>query len=215
MTRKTREHETFHALADGCALIALDVDKKQYEACKLHLTVNSDGSGECALETPARFPDELHLKAAQLGALGPIAQICQLSGKSPQENAASLCKLVQKGDWAAISDAGNLSQRDLDLATQWDGVPTIPLIVVLATQHLYQRLGMKGFTALSKVLEDAGNQNHQLGLDTVIPRTAAQAAMRVAKRRFEDFIDPPITKAEAAKRAKQCAGNIGSRRIRG
>jgi hypothetical protein len=141
------------------------------------------GDGEAAVVFEPHASAKI---VAGLGALAPIAQL---------DDADEILALFKEGDDAKLQKAGNLSQKDMELATSLRDVGTLPLLVVLATMHLKRNLGLGRFRKLAKMLRDASNQNLQgengWRLETVVPRAAARKAIADAKADITRMIGEP------------------------
>ncbi|AXI55621.1 hypothetical protein C1J05_14915 [Sulfitobacter sp. JL08] len=191
MTRRIGDHELYHALGAACAAVQRGLDVATYDAAILHASATSE-AGECAVELP---DFDQARSVMQLAAYGPCAAY-----------EGDVIELARKGKPEDFRKAGDLSDRDLELGV--DVQATDVAVNILATQHLVKRLKVSGFAKLSKTLRDVGNQNVEpLMLSDFVPRSAALAAVRVARKRLDDYMDPPVERAEAHKmRVKDLIG---------
>jgi hypothetical protein len=137
------KHELRHIYGAAIALVAIGTEK-QYGEADVYYDVKEGhraGEGEAAVHFQ---PQRDAQKVAALAALAPIAKAGD-----------AVLTLVRNKDWSALQKAGDLSQKDLDLAVLWDGPPTMFPRVALGVVLLEKHLGFSRFHKHSKLLREA------------------------------------------------------------
>ena len=178
---RTSEEELRHALAAGCAAVALGTDHSVYQHIIAHTEVKGL-EGEYASEWPndghkTKAQDELEEQVAALSAFGPAAAL------------PDVIKLIQQDKMAELVERSCMSEPDVKLAERYKGPPLLPLRVIVAVQHLERRVGTTGFYKLSKVLRDVTNQNVEpLRLADLVPFEEAEAALAAAEAELKTHL---------------------------
>jgi len=174
-------HELRHTLAASVGLIHLDATPEQYGAAETFISI-TPAMGEAAVHVPGA--PILAGKAAQLCAYGPLAGV------------DGAIALFRSGDTKAIAHAGNLSTKDLELATSWNGPVTVPLTVILAVKAMEERIGFGRSALLAKFLRDASRSNFSpIPLEDVVPYKVAKRGWADGKLAMDKLLDAGTRKA--------------------
>lgn len=183
MSRATSDHELCHLLAAAQAVVVLHGSKHLHDFGVV-VTIENDGSGGFGV-VHEKDPD-LCIPIHEFCALGPVL----LKLNTPAALVTALMR--DTGDrMDELTAAGGLSSNDRVLARQIEGKDKIKQArVLLGAQHLIvKRLRTSGFTALSKALRDAVDQNiasGELSLADFVPPPAARGADAAAQHALKD-----------------------------
>lgn len=174
------QHEARHIFGAAIALYILGREK--YADARVLFQMDGKG-GETALLTE---PQSIAEQVAQLQSTAPVSKLCD-----PEKIVATF---RGKSD-VSIREAGDLSDKDLQLANDFLGPALLPAVVCLGAHHLESKLGVSRFRKLSKRLRDASNQSlvpdSGWPLEDIVPKDKALSALRAAKDDIDRMTDVP------------------------
>ncbi|WP_170789703.1 hypothetical protein [Ruegeria lacuscaerulensis] len=193
-------HETHHAVAAAIGAHALGLTPAQYAEAEVFFEAKTtSGFFYAHLHNPheQRSIQQLNDQLIQLCAFGPIARV----------GVKEATRLMRKGDTAALTEAGDLSDTDVEIAESWAGPPLAPARVVIGTALLEAHKGRELFRNFAHKLRGAVlvcAQNAQpLYLGDVVPWAVSNEFHDRAKDYLAQQLKPkfynPRTKANSAR----------------